>query len=189
MIEKMIRAARLDISLYEEVEHDETATTEAMLVVILVSLLSGLGSGIGALMSGERGFVGFIMALIVGAIAALVGWAVMAVLTYFIGTSVFGGTATIGEMLRTLGYAYTPNVLGVLSFIPCLGPLLALVGFIWHLVAIVVAVRQALDFDTTKAVLTCIVGWLVGMIVFALIAATVGGGLALLAALTGALQR
>ncbi|HIC95377.1 TPA: YIP1 family protein [Candidatus Bipolaricaulota bacterium] len=189
MIDKMIRAARLDISLYEEVERDEAVTTEAMMVVVLVSLLSGLGSGLAALVSGQRGFVGLIVGLIVGAIAALIGWAIMAVLTYVIGTSVFGGTATIGEMLRTLGYAYTPNVLGALSFIPCLGPLLALVGFLWHLVAIVVAVRQALDFDTTKAVLTCIIGWVVGMIVFAVIAATVGGGLALLGALTGAVGR
>ena len=93
MIEKMIRAARLDISLYEEVEHDETATTEAMMVVILVSILSGLGSGIGALMSGERGFVGLIMA--VGAVFGTMNtmYAIVAARTREIGT------------LRSLGFS------------------------------------------------------------------------------------
>ncbi|MFQ6059464.1 MAG: YIP1 family protein [Anaerolineae bacterium] len=181
MIGRMIRAARLNIDVYEEVERDEAATTEALIVVVLVSLLAGVGSGLATLLSRQAGFGGAVGSLIFGVIAALIGWVIWAFLTYFIGTRLFGGTATWGELLRTLGYAYTPGVLGVFSFIPCLGALLAFVGAIWQLVATIVAVRQALDFDTTKAVLTCIIGWVILIIIFA----TLGGGAALLAGLAG----
>ena len=161
IIRKMIRAAMLDISLFEEVEADESATLEALVVVVIV----GIGSGIGALAGGVGGFIGAI-------VATLVGWVVFAFLTYIIGTNIFGGTATLGELLRTLGYAYSPGVLailGIVGIIPCLGTLIAvlvsLVTWVWRLVAIVIAVRQALDFDTTKAVLTCILGWLVALVI------------------------
>jgi len=90
--------------------------------------------------------------------------------------NLFHGTADYGELLRTIGYAYSPNVLGFFSFIPILGWLIALVGSIWALVAGVIAVRQALDFDTTKAVLTVVIGWVVMMIVAAIIAGIFGLG-------------
>lgn len=155
MIQRMIRAARLDVNVYEELEHDPTLTNQAMTVVALVAILAGIGSFIAALFVGD--IVAAIVNLIVGVIVAVIGWAIWAWLTYFIGTRLFNGTATWGELLRTLGFAYSPQVLGILLFIPCVGPLLALVAWIWSVVAGVVAVRQALDFDTGKAVLTVVI--------------------------------
>ncbi len=173
---KMIRAARLDVSLYEEVEADEGATTEALVVVLIVAIAGGIGA-----LGGGLG--GFILAIV----SALVGWVVFAFLTYIIGTTLFGGTATMGEMLRTLGYAYSPGVLDILtivSVIPCLGPLVALLivlfTWVWRLATTVVAVRQALDFDTTKAILTCLLGWLAGVVVVFLVSG-LGAGLGALA--------
>jgi hypothetical protein len=84
----------------------------------------------------------------------------------------------VGELLRTLGYASGPRVLSILTFIPCLGPLAGLVGAIWALVAGVVAVRQALDFDTTKAILTVVIGWLAVFIVAILVSVVLGAGAA-----------
>jgi len=172
IINRMIRAAQLDVSLYEEVEADEGATTEALIVVLIVAI----AGGIGALATGPAG-------LILGLVSAVIGWVVFALLTYFIGTTFFGGTATIGEMLRTLGYAYSPGVLDILtivSVIPCLGPfvamLIVMVTWVWRLATTVVAVRQALDFDTTKAILTCVLGWLAGMVIVILLSG-LGAGL------------
>lgn len=177
MIERMIRAARLDISLYEEVEHDTNLTNEAMTVVIIVAILSGIGSFIGAMIgsaitgASTGGIVSAIIALVGGVIASVLGWAIWAFLTYFIGTRLFGGTATWGELLRTLGYAESPGVLLLFSFIPCL----SIVPFIWTIVTGVVAVRQALDFDTGKAILTCVISIIPLLILYVIVFAIVGG--------------
>lgn len=174
MLQKMIRAAMLDVNFYEEVEADESLTTEAITVVVIVSVIAGLGGALADLFAGRPGAM--IMGLIGGIIMALVGYFVWSFVVYIVGVNLFHGTADYGELLRTIGYAYSPNVLGFFSFIPILGWLIALVGSIWALVAGVIAVRQALDFDTTKAVLTVVIGWVVMMIVAAIIAGIFGLG-------------
>ena len=46
LVNRMIRAAMLDSRLYEEVEHDRSATSQAMQVVIIVALASGIGGAL-----------------------------------------------------------------------------------------------------------------------------------------------
>jgi len=188
MINRMIRAAMLDVSLYEEVESDTSLTQEALMVVILVSIAGGIGAFLGGLIGGS--IVAAIGWLIVTIIIGIISYYIWAYVTYFVGTNLFQGTANVGEMLRTLGYASAPRVLGIVSFIPCVGWLIALAGAIWSLATAVVAVRQALDFDdTVKAVITVIIGWvviLVIQVVLTLIFGTIFGvGMAGLGALGG----
>ena len=174
IVDRVIRAAKLEVELYEEVEADETLTSQAIAVVVIAAIAGGIGGAIGAIMRGSIG--GFFLALIITPIIAVIGYLIWAALTYLIGTRLFQGTADYGEMLRALGYSYGPQVLGLLSFIPCVGPLLSLVGWIWSLVAGVVAIRQALDFDTGKAVITCIIGWVVMLILYAILSVIGIGG-------------
>ena len=185
MINRVIRAAMLDVDLYEEVEADTSLNQEALMVVILVSLAGGIGGFLGGLIMGRIGsaLLGLVLAVVLGVIS----YYIWAYITYFVGTNLFNGTADVGEMLRTLGYASGPRVLSILTFIPCLGALASLVGAIWSLVAGVIAVRQALDFDTTKAVLTVIIGWVIVLIITFVLSAVVGIGAAGLGALGGAL--
>jgi hypothetical protein len=168
----MTRAARLEVPLYEEVEADTLATNQALLVVVLVSLASGIGQAIGASMAGApRGIVG---PLIGGILMALIGWAVWSYVVYAVGTRFFGGTATYGELLRTLGFAESPGVLLILSFVPVLGPILAFVVGIWTLVASFIATRQALDIDNTKTILTIVVGVIALVLVFIILGIILG---------------
>lgn len=157
MIQRMIRAASLDVSLYEEVEHDLSATRQALQVVVLVSLLSGIGQGLGDLSLGR---------LVFGILGSLVGWAAWSFVTYWIGTKLYAGTATYGELLRTIGFASSPGALNIFAFVPLIGGILSLAVGIWTLVAGVIAVRQALDFSTGKAILTTGVGWLLMVVVY-----------------------
>ena len=168
LFDRMMRAAKLDASLYEEVEADETATTQALIVVLLSSICSGIGSAIGGALSGQ-GLGGIGLGLIGGLFSALIAWLIWSFITYLIGTKVFGGTASFNELLRTLGFSNSPGVLLILSFIPILGGLLSFGVWIWGLAAMVTAVRQALDFTTGKAVLTCIVGWIVAIVFLVII--------------------
>ncbi len=154
MWERMKGAAMLDVATYEEVEHDESLTTQAAIVV----LLAAGARGIGGFNDGGNG-------IIIGIIAALFSWLVWAGVTYLIGDKLLKGTATWGELLRTLGYAQAPALLLILGILPLpfFGGLLAAVVGIWLLVTGIVAIRQALDFDTGKAILTAFLGWLVAV--------------------------
>lgn len=148
--DRMRGAALLDAGTYEEVEHDGGATGQAAAVVAMTAAAQAIGaSGAG------------LTALVGAALGALVGWGVWAGVTYLIGDKLFGGTATWGELLRTLGFAQSPNVLAVLGILPFVGWLVDAVLFLWILVAGVVAIRQALDFGTGRAILTAVVGGLV----------------------------
>lgn len=181
MVERMIRAAQLDKNVFSELEQDLSASGQALLVVIIASLATGIGNGIRLTLSGHPGLA--LAGIITGVIMAVLGFAVYVTLVYIIGTRMFGGTATPGEVLRTLGFAYTPQVLGIFSFIPFLGGLVGFIGTIWSWVAGVIAVREALDVDTGKAILTIIIAAIVVLIVLAIVGiffAAIGLGLAVL---------
>jgi hypothetical protein len=160
--DRMMRASRLNTQLYEEVEADTNATNQALLVVVLVSVASGIGSMISAAMasSAAPGLLtpNPVGALITGLLGALIGWAVWSYVIFFVGTRFFGGQATYGELLRTLGFAESPGVLLILSFIPILGGLLSFAVGIWILVASFIGIRQALDIDNAKTVFTILLG-------------------------------
>ena len=182
--ERMIRAAKLDASLYEEVEADRGALGQATAVVVLASLAAGFGSV-------ARGGVG---GFLFGTIAALAGWYVWAFLTYWIGTRFLPEPQTqadYGELLRTIGFSSAPGVIRVLGVIPALTGLVFLVASIWMLVAMVIAVRQALDYTgTLRAVGVCLIGWIVQVLILAVLLVllrTSGGGLETSKDLTGGL--
>jgi hypothetical protein len=158
LIDRMRGAALLNVATYEEVEADNTATGQAAIVVVIVAICSAIGA-IG------RGGPGIIAA----PIAAVVAWLLWAGVTYVIGDKLLGGTATWGELLRTLGFAQAPGILLVLGIIPVLGWLVVVAVSIWTLVTGIVAIRQALDFSTGKAVITAVLSWIVVAIVAALL--------------------
>jgi hypothetical protein len=173
IVDRMVRAARLDVSLYEEVEADTTATNQALMVVVLVAVAAGIGQAIAASMAGPNspGIIGPVISSVLG---ALFGWAVWSYVVFFVGTRFMGGTATYGELLRTLGFAETPSILLILSFIPVLGGLASLVALIWRIVAGFIATRQALDLDNTRTLVTILLGMLALVIVVAIVGIIVG---------------
>jgi len=168
LVDRMLRAARLEPALYNEVEADRNATAEALTVVVLVALAGGIGTAIGTLFRGHPAAA--LGGLIFGIAAALIGWIIWSYVTYLVGTTMFGGTATPGQMLRCIGFAQSPRVLDILGFIPCFGGLIRLVVAIWALVAGIIAVREALDFSTGQAILTAIIGFIAMIIIYAIIA-------------------
>lgn len=164
-IDRLWRAAKLEVNLFEEVEADSSATGQAMLVVVLGSLATGLGS------LAEGGLTG----LVLGIAMSLLGWAVWAWLNYYLGTRVFKEPQTHadwGQLARTMGFAYTPRLLGVLGLIPvpALRALIFLGITVWSWVAMVIAVRQALDYGSTlRAVAVTLLGFVVNVGVLVLV--------------------
>jgi hypothetical protein len=116
--------------------------------------------------------------IVLGTVGALVGWVVWAWLTYLIGTRLLPEPQTkadVGELLRTLGFASSPGVIRVVGIVPGLTMLSFLVAAVWMLVTMVVAVRQALDYTSTgRAVGVCVIGFLVQVVILALLFAALG---------------
>ena len=167
--DRIIRAAKLDVELYEEVEADKGAMGQAMGVVVL----SGVAAGIGSV--GTSGIAGIFF----GTIAALVGWYIWAYVTYFVGTKFLPEPQTKadhGELLRTIGFSSSPGILRVLGIIPFFYGIIFLITGIWMLVAMIIAVRQALDYKSTlRAVGVCVIGWIIQGIILWLFFSIFGG--------------
>lgn len=167
--DRMIRAALLDVNLYEEVEADKGAMGQAIAVVVISCVGAGIGSiskiGIGGILTGT--------------IAALIGWFIWAWLTYFIGTKILPEPQTkanLGELLRTIGFSSSPGIIRILGIVSFLSGLAFLVAAIWMLVAMVIAVRQALDYESTpRAVGVCLIGWIIQAVLLGLLFAMLGG--------------
>ncbi|MDM8001102.1 MAG: YIP1 family protein [Dehalococcoidia bacterium] len=174
----MLRAWKLEVDLYEEVEADSTATGQAFAVVLIVAIAGGIGGGIAAIMAEDAKTLSFLWGLLVGIGTAIVGWLAWSVIAYLLGTTIFKGPqteATVGQLMRTLGFSNTPRLLGIFAFVPYVGWLISLVGSVWALIAGVIAVRQALDFSTWRAIGTCVVGWIIYMVLVFIVALLVPG--------------
>lgn len=150
---RVLGAALLDADTYEEVEADRTATRQAAAVVVLAAL----GAGIGSIENSGVTGIGW------HALAALAGWWVWAYLTYLLGTRLLPGPETQadhGELLRTIGFSSAPGMLRVLAVVPAIAAPVFLLCTLWMLVAMVVAVRQALDYSGTgRAIAVCAIGF------------------------------
>jgi hypothetical protein len=151
LINRILRAAKLDIHLYEEVEADKSAMRQAMLVVIL----SGIAAGIGSISKGGA------LGVALGTVMGLAGWYIWALIIFFIGTKLLPEPQTksnIGELLRTIGFASAPGLIRVFGVFPGVEKLVFPVATVWMLAAMVIAVRQALDYKgTVRAVIVCII--------------------------------
>jgi hypothetical protein len=168
MLQRMFGAMRLDVRTFEDVEHDSGATLQAALVVIIVAIASGIG-----------GLSGGIGGLIAGIIAGLLQWAIWAFVTYIIGTTLFKTPQTQanwGQLARGTGFAQSPGVFRILGIIPFIGGILVFIVGIWQLIAMVIAVRQALDYESTlRAVGVVVVGFIIVLIVNLILFALLGG--------------
>jgi hypothetical protein len=159
LLQRLIGAAALDPAIYEEVESDSTALPQAFGIVIASSLAAGIGA---------RGFTDVTAGgvLLYSAIA-LVSWAAWALITFEIGARLMPEPQTrvdIGQLLRTIGFAATPGLLRLLGVMPAVAIPVFVVTSVWMLLAMIVAVRHALDYRSTgSAIAVCALGWILAI--------------------------
>lgn len=177
MIGRMLGAARLDVATYEEVEADGKATIQALIVVIVVTIASVVGQMLGG---GDDFDV--VNALVIGVIRGVVSWAVWALFTWIVGATILKTEATEadwGQLARCTGFAQTPGLLHVLSFVPAVGGLIALVAYLWTFAAMVVGVRQSLDYTSTfRAFFVILIAFIPVVIINIVVYMVTGGNVA-----------
>ena len=161
-LNRIYRAIKIDPNLYEEVEHDKSATIQAASVVIL----SSLAAGVGAIHLGASNFI-------LGPLLSLASWYFWAFLIYIVGTKLFPDKETKsdhGELLRTIGFSSAPGLIRIFGFTPDLMSITFIGAGIWMLVAMVIAVRQALDYKSLwKAFGVVVVCWFIQALLLLLI--------------------
>jgi hypothetical protein len=169
-LQRLVGAAALDAAIYEEVEADQSATSQAFAVVLLSSVAAGIGAGTVGAPSVSR--------VVFFSIVSLLAWATWAVVTFEIGTRLLPGEQTradVGQLLRTIGFASTPGLLRVLGIMPAVTVPVFAVTAVWMLAAMVVAVRQALDYrSTARAVAVCALGWVLALVIAVVLGAVFG---------------
>ena len=167
LVDRMVRAAKLDVSLYEEVESDRGSQMQALGVVVISSVAFGLGTGAG------------LGGLVIGTIASVLGWYVWAFITYIIGTRLLPEPTTRsdhGELLRTMGFANAPGVVCIVGLIPGVRGIAIAVAQIWMLVTAIIAIRSALDYQSTlRAIAVVVIGWIVRAVLLIVIMSLFGG--------------
>jgi hypothetical protein len=158
-LNRVAGAALLNPQTYEEVEADDGATSQSVAVVVLSSVASAIGIS-GAVVPDTH-------LLIAYTATALTAWVIWSVLIYLLGVNLLpepDTRASVGELVRTTGFATAPGVFRVLGVIPVAGPAFFVLGSVWMLAAMFVAVRQALDYrHLTRALAVCVIGWLLSL--------------------------
>ncbi len=157
--QRMVGAAKLEVSIYKEVRADTQATGQALGVVVLSSIAQGI---VAFPQGGIRGFA-------LRTATSLVVWLVWALVVYLVGAKIIPEPQTrsdIGEVLRTTGFAASPGLLWVLGLVPGLGFLTVVVVSAWMFLAMVIAVRQALDYESMERTMgVCLVGWFLHVLI------------------------
>src|SRR5262245_34907841 len=154
-LRRLMGAAMLDVGTFEEIEADTGATGQALVVVVM----SSVAAGVGALGLGSQNIAAFALASVV----ALLAWAAWALVIFEVGVRLMPQSTTkssVLELMRTIGFASAPGILRAVGAVP--GTTLAIYGVtaVWMLAAMVVGVRQALDYDSTlRAIAVCLIGW------------------------------
>ena len=171
MLGRMLGAARLNVATFEEVEHDQGATIQAMFVVVLVTI----ASLVGGMLAGDD--FDIVRGLVFGAIRGVGAWALWAFVTWIVGSTILATKDTKadwGELARCTGFAQTPGILSIFLFVSGVGWVIGLLAFIWQIAAMLVGVRQALDYTSTwRAIFVVLIaaipaGILVGVFVYIL---------------------
>lgn len=157
LIDRMIGVVRLDPQTYRDIEHDTDATPQALIVVVLAAIAAAIGA-----IGGDG------VGIVAQALMAVINWIVFSLVAFYVGSTLFATAqteVTLGQVLRLVGFAQAPKLLGALAFIPLIGWIAGLVAAIWFIVAAVYALREAFDFQTDRAIGTAVVSGLVMFVV------------------------
>jgi len=167
--DRVVGAMKLDPAAFEDVERDTTAIGQSVGVIALAAVAAGIGNV----------YYGGLTGIVSGAFMSIIGFLVWSLIIWLVGTKVMPEPATKAdypETFRVLGFSAAPGLASVVTIIPILGWLLMLAIWLWQIAAMVIAVRQVLDYSTTgKAIIVVLIGFVINIIVTVVILAPLLG--------------
>lgn len=167
--DRVVGAMKLDPNAFEDVERDTTAIGQSVGVIVLAAVAAGIGNI----------YWGGLTGIVRGAVGSIIGFLVWSLIIWLVGTKVMPEPTTKAdypETFRVLGFAAAPGLASIITIIPILGWILMFVIWAWQIAAMVIAVRQVLDYSTTgKAIVVVLIGFAINIVVSVLLLAPILG--------------
>ena len=161
--DRVVGAMKLDPNAFEDVERDTTAIGQSVGVIVLAAVAAGIGNI----------YWGGLTGIVRGAVGSIIGFLVWSLIIWLVGTKVMAEPTTKAdypETFRVLGFAAAPGLASIITIIPILGWILMFAIWAWQIAAMVVAVRQVLDYSTTgKAIVVVLIGFAINIVVSVLL--------------------
>jgi hypothetical protein len=162
---RLLRAIRLDRSLYREAAEDRGALGQAMAIVVIACIAAAFGSSIGL----EKNFL-------VWALTTFIGWSIWAFTIYLLGTRVFfpGFRKDVPrDIFRVLGFASAPGIFKALGAIPGLTIIVFVAAELWTLIAATLAVKETFRTNSlVRSVFIVLAGWVAQVVLTAALVLT-----------------
>lgn len=195
-MDRIMGVVTLRAPTYREIADDPNATRTAGIIVAAVALLTGFVAGFVRVDPNNPqqllppDFLLAIVAAVVTVVFALIAWFISAWILAFVARW-FGGKTNTKEMLRVTGFVEIFAIVGVLSLLALLSPVLlclvSLIGFvvaILRLIGYIIGIREAAEFSTGNAIISAIIAAIVNFLIYlaaALVIALVAGTVVALA--------
>ena len=157
-------ALTLNPQLYQTAQSDRRTQRTALTIVILAALSRAVGNLIISLLNRVTLPV-LIITLLLGIFSVVIGYYFWTFTIWKAGQWLKFNPPTYRELLYPIGFAYSPQVLNVITILPLLGRPLDLILSAWTLLAVTVAVRRAMTVTMLRAALISLVSFPVVQIV------------------------
>ncbi len=177
MLDRLMGVLTLKAPVYRQIADDKSATGQAAIIVVVFAVIGALLGAIvtavvGSSLAGTTGVTvpaaSPVASFITTIVNAIIGWLVGSWVFAFVSKTFFGGKTATDEMLRVFGFT---QIFQILSFIPCIGGIAALV---LSVIGAIIGIREASEFDTTKAILTGVIGFVVLLVVYFIVGMILG---------------
>ena len=181
VMDKVMRLARLDTSVFDDVRDDQQELVPALVVAAVSFLLAGIGTWLFFFVVADSVYRdnydgNFINNVILGSIFAIVLYGVAALAVYVVMAQMYRVTVDLQSLIRTMGYAAAPMSLSLLMFIPIIWPLFAIAPLALLLVTMNSAVRSASNAEESHVMMASIIGFAVMVVVLGLISLSSSAG-------------
>ena len=171
IMNRLIRLAKLDTTVFDEVRDDERELVPAVVVAVVCAFLAGLGALLWShTVPNGTPTSSVVNQFILGSIFLVVLYGVAALVVYVVMAQLYKVQVDLMSLVRTMGYAALPLALSVLMFIPLIYPLFAIVPMALLYVMMIYAVQSATGADSGQVVISVTIGYAVMVLVLGIIA-------------------
>jgi hypothetical protein len=180
----LLRLAKLDLTVFDDIKDEAAATVPAMAVVVVATLLAGLGSWLWWFneIDYKNGEV-FLKSLILGGIFQCGLWYLWVYIAAMVLSRGFGAATDLSQMARTMGLAFAPMAISLLVVVSILAVPFGVIAVGLTLILSNVAIAATTTADARQVVIANAMGFLVFAVALGILSNVsevggVGGGLA-----------
>lgn len=179
IMNRIMRLARLDTTVFDEVRDDQRETLPAVLIVVAGCILAFVGVWLWILFEKPDGLdidYGnlFVKVFLMGTVFTVAMWGVWVAVAYVVLVQFYKEQADLQSLVRTMGYAALPFSLSLVALIPGLHFGVGITALVVWFVLSIYAVQATTAAASERVVMANIVGFLVFAVVLGLLARSTG---------------